>query len=265
MRGFRTIALALGLFAAPTLHAEPARVVSMNVCTDQLAMLIAAPGQLVSVSHLARDLGLSAMAEAAEGYPVNHGRAEEIYLLEPDLVLASTFSNRATVAMLRRVGIEVAEFPPATALADIPDRLRKMGEVLDRGGAATDRVSAFEAALDANRSAGRGRAALYGPGGYYRGGETLAGDIVAAAGFGTISDSVGRDYGGFLPLELLVMAEPDLIVTPGAPETPSRSHAVLDHPALAGRGTARALTNRDWVCGTPAVLDAIDRLAAAVE
>jgi iron complex transport system substrate-binding protein len=36
----------LALFAAPA-AAAPARVVSMNLCTDQLAMLLAAPGQLV--------------------------------------------------------------------------------------------------------------------------------------------------------------------------------------------------------------------------
>ena len=45
-----------GHSAMPGLHAEqPQRVVSMNLCTDQLAMLIARPGQLHSVSHLASD------------------------------------------------------------------------------------------------------------------------------------------------------------------------------------------------------------------
>ena len=251
----------LGLLLAPALHAAPSRVVSMNVCTDQLAMLVAAPGQLVSVSHLARDPGMSAMPVEALAYRVNHGRAEEIYLLEPDLVLASTFSDRATLAMLRRVGIEVLEFPPAASLADIPERLRAMGEALGREAAADAEARAFETALAARRGEERGRAALYGPGGYYRGGGTLAGDVLRAAGFSTISDAVGRDYGGFLPLELMVLAAPDLIVTPGAAEAASRAHALLDHPALDDAAEGRALTNRDWVCGTPAVLGAIDGIA----
>jgi len=233
----------------------------MNVCTDQLAMRVAAPGQLVSVSHLARDPGLSAMAVEALAYPVNHGRAEEIYLMEPDLVLASTFSDRATVAMLRRVGVEVLEFPPAASLADIPERLRAMGAALGRESVAEDEARAFGTALETRGSENRGRAALYGPGGYYRGGGTLAGDVLRAAGFSTISDVVGRDYGGFLPLELLVLAAPDLIVTPGAADAASRAHAILDHPALDDAAEGRALTNRDWVCGTPAVLDAIDGIA----
>ena len=44
----------------------PRRVVSINLCTDQLAMMLAAPGQLVSVSQLAGDPHSSAMAEAGE-------------------------------------------------------------------------------------------------------------------------------------------------------------------------------------------------------
>jgi iron complex transport system substrate-binding protein len=42
-------------FAGAAAADAPARVVSVNLCTDQLAMLIAAPGQLQSVSWLAAD------------------------------------------------------------------------------------------------------------------------------------------------------------------------------------------------------------------
>ena len=40
----------------------PRRVVSMNLCTDQMAMLVAAPGQLFSVSFLAADPVSSVLA-----------------------------------------------------------------------------------------------------------------------------------------------------------------------------------------------------------
>src|SRR5690625_531746 len=57
----------------------PARVMSLNVCTDQLATALAAPGQPISVSFLARDPAQSAMPEEAEAYPLHHGRAEEVF------------------------------------------------------------------------------------------------------------------------------------------------------------------------------------------
>ena len=81
----------------------PERVVSINLCTDQLAMMLAAPGQLVSVSYLARDVRSSAMAAQAEAFAINRSRTEEIYLLEPDLVLGGTFSTPGTVSMQLRL------------------------------------------------------------------------------------------------------------------------------------------------------------------
>lgn len=56
------------------------RVVSINVCTDQLAMLLAREGQLQSVSYLSRDPQLSVMADKAERLPINHAQAEEVFL-----------------------------------------------------------------------------------------------------------------------------------------------------------------------------------------
>lgn len=41
----------------------------MNLCADQLAILLAGPGQLRSVSFLAADPRASAMAEAAREMP----------------------------------------------------------------------------------------------------------------------------------------------------------------------------------------------------
>mgnify|MGYP006152008123 CR=1 FL=1 len=72
--------------------------------------------------------------------------------------------------------------------------------------------------------------------------------------------------GGILPLERLVMAAPEVIVTstpyPGA----SRSEEILAHPALAAirRDAARAkVSDADWVCGTPVLLNAIRTMAEA--
>jgi hypothetical protein len=69
----------------------------------------------------------------AAAYPVNHGGAEEIFLLQPDLVLAGVWSDPTTVAMLRGLGIEVAQIDVANSLADIPDLVREVGRLLDRG------------------------------------------------------------------------------------------------------------------------------------
>ena len=267
----RLISLGLALaFAGAVTHADPAprRVVSINLCTDQLAMLLAAPGQLVSVSDLAADPHSSAMADTARGYPVNQGRAEEVYLLAPDLVVAGAYTDPATVQMLRRVGLRVEQFDTAKSLTDTRDRIAQMARVLGREEEGAALIAKFDADLAVleTKAGTRPRAALYHPNGYTLGGGTLADDILRAAGFRNLAAELGHRGGGTLPLEQLVMAAPDLLISAAPLPGASRSEAVLGHPALDALRKGRAglrITSPDWICGTPHVLNAVERLTEA--
>jgi len=267
----RLISLGLALaFAGAVTHADPAprRVVSINLCTDQLAMLLAAPGQLVSVSDLAADPHSSAMADTARAYPVNQGRAEEVYLLAPDLVVAGAYTDPATVQMLRRVGLRVEQFDTAKSLTDTRDRIAQMARVLGREEEGAALIAKFDADLAVleTKAGTRPRAALYHPNGYTLGGGTLADDILRAAGFRNLAAELGHRGGGTLPLEQLVMAAPDLLISAAPLPGASRSEAVLGHPALDALRKGRAglrITSPDWICGTPHVLNAVERLTEA--
>ena len=254
----------------------PARVVSLNLCTDQLAMLLAAPGQLVAVSNLAADPMMSAMAGAAARYRATRGQAEEVFLLRPDLVLAGSFTTRATVELLRRLGVRVELFPPPASLADVAAQMRAVGVALGRAAEGERLALSFEAGLAAlaaapgdasgggsgDASEERPRAALYYAGGYSGGADSLAGDIVVAAGFANIAEEAGLPSGGRLALELLILAMPDLVITGASYPGASRAEEILRHPAFAGLRRAEGVSDADWVCGTPRVLDAIARLGA---
>ncbi len=249
-------------------QAAPQRVVSINLCTDQLAMMLAAPGQLLSVSYLAQDPRSSAMAEEALAWPANHGLAEEIFLLDPDLVVAGSFTARATVSMLRRLGIPVVTMTPARSLDEVRDRIAEMGGLLGREEAAAMLVTEFDAGLAAlsETVADPPRAAIYAARGYASGPASLSGAILEAAGFANVAEEVGLSVGGVLPLEQLVMLDPDLVVLPQPWPGASRAEEVLSHPALLAlqeRAGTAPLTDRDWVCGTPHVLRAIAGLAEA--
>jgi iron complex transport system substrate-binding protein len=269
----RLAALALaGSLALPAFAEAPGRVVSINLCTDQLAMMLAAPGQLVSVTYLAQDPRASVMAAEARAYPVNHGLAEEVYLLRPDLVLAGRFTAQATVAMLQRLGIAVVIFDPAYSLQDVRQGMLDMGRTLARdaeGQAMAESFSARLAEIAAPASAvtaPRPTAATYAANGYTSGDRSLSGEIIEAAGFEHLAASMGLPQGGVLPLEALILADPDLVISgqpyPGA----SRAEEVLSHPALlALSGDRTAMQDRDWICGLPSVLAAIERLRATRE
>lgn len=256
-------AFSLFLGTLPAFADAPARVVSMNLCTDQLAMLLAAPGQLTSVSHLASEPQSSAMVDQAAAYVPNRGGAEQIFLMNPDLVLAGSYAPQATVDLLRGLGIPVVLVPPVSSLAEVEAQILLVGQSLGREQAAQEMVARFKADLAALAvTAPPASAALYYPNGYTTGSGTLADDVLAHTGFHNISADAGLAGGGILPLERLVMAQPQVVVTsepyPGA----SRAEEILAHPALAEvrEGGLAATSNADWVCGTPYLLRAVAKM-----
>ena len=245
---------------------SPERVVSINLCTDQLAMMLAAPGQLVSVSHLATEVQSSSMVAEARAYPANRGQVEQVFLMRPDLVLAGTYTQISTVELLRQLGVEVVQVPPATSLAEAVEQIRVVGRALGQEAKADAMADAFAAQVEAARFHGDSRtAAFYYPNGYTTGAGTLANEVLELTGFTNIGADAGVTGGGILPLERLVMAAPDLVVTseryPGA----SRSEDILVHPALKAvqaRAGAEMQSDADWVCGTPHLMRAIGRMQA---
>ncbi len=262
--------LAFGVL--PALADAPQRVVSINLCTDQLAMLLAGEGQLASVSRIALDPRVSPMVEEAAGYLINSGRAEEVHELAPDLVVAGVYSSRETVGLLRRLGIEVVEFDIVHSLDDVRTRMLEMGAALGREEAAGEMVARFDADLAQLRDGQEGapgpdapRAALYSANGYTSGDDTLSGEILAAAGLRNAPGEAGYGFGK-LPLEMLAMLQPDLIITASRYPRSSRAEEIMDHPvvvALRGQAAKAAISDQDWVCATPFVLRAVSDMAAA--
>ncbi len=267
VRPFRAISCAAACFWAATATAAPERVVSVNLCTDLLALELAAPGQLVSVSRLAQDPRSSAMHEVASQLPANGSGAEEVYLLRPDLVLAGTFTSPATVAMLEGLGIEVALFEPANALVDIPKRILQMGEALHQMPRAREMARRFETELAQLQETPehRPRAALTYANSYSTGDKSLAGDILKAAGFDNVAAEIGLQNIGVVDLESLILLAPAVIIQGRGYPGISRAEDNLDHPALHALGKTQVfgdLIDRDWVCGTPRVLHAVRVLRA---
>ena len=258
---------ALTCVAAMDATATPRRVVSMNVCTDQLAMLVAGEGQLYSVSNLASDERTSALASQADRYAVNNGFAEEIFTMKPDLVLAGTFTSQATVDLLKRLGFRVEQFAPAASFDDIRADLTRMGQLLDREERAASLVAQMDQDLEAlrSRSVADRTVALYYANSYTSGTGTLADAVVRAAGLRNIGEMLGLTGTVKLPLELLVLADPDLVVAgDGSYREPALATEAYAHPAFkALAGEAVASPGQYWICGAPFTVEAARRLQDA--
>ncbi|HLG88674.1 MAG TPA: ABC transporter substrate-binding protein [Alphaproteobacteria bacterium] len=221
---------------SPAVAGPPQRVASINLCSDQYLLAIAKPDQAASVTWLAGDKNRSAEAARAAGIPVNHGSAEEIARIAPDLVLADTFSDPNTVTMIRRLGIPVAVLPAPTDFAGIMDRVRRTAALLgnsERGEAVIAEMQATMGPPPPTSDARKPLVAEIEPGFFTEGEGTLIDDAISRSGGLALGRVLGLHGYASLPLERLVSAPIDLIILPAESDgSPSLSAHSLDHPAL---------------------------------
>lgn len=215
---------------------KPQRIVSLNLCTDQLLMQMVAPERIAAITYLAGDENASAMARAARQFPMIAGTAEEVIALKPDLVLAGAFSTRATVGILRRLGYRVVEFGPEQDFPSIIANIRQLAAAVGEPARGAQMVRQIEAALAAipatSQSGQRPLYANFEPNGFTSGDGALITAIANAAGFDTLGQRLGRPGTQRIPLEHMLVMRPDLIGIGQLDEAPALATESFRHPAL---------------------------------
>lgn len=273
MRLRAILALSAILAAMPAARAAgsveaPVRVVSMNLCADELVLRLADRDQVLAVTYLARDPRGSTVAAEAAGVPVTRGLTEEIVALKPDLVIAGAFTTRATVSMLKRVGSPVLELGVPADLDGVRAQIRQVAGVLGHPERGEAMVADLDARLDSVTPATKPlRALVMRPNAFTVAPGGLGDALIRAAGLVNVAAEIGRDRFGQVPLEAAALANADLIVVDDpAPGLPSLADTLLHHPvfrALAQEGRTVAIPNRFWTCPGAHVAEVVARLAAA--
>ena len=267
---------AVALFATTGGHAaaaeRPHRIVSLNLCTDDLVWRLADRDQIASLSFLSADKGLSLIADQIAGVSINYGRAEEVRLLDPDLVLAGTYGAQFAIAILKSRGYKVVEVPPAMGLADIAPDIELVGAAIGqpaRAAAMAARVRSRIAELAATRPRAGVTAIVFQPRGFAAGAPSLASDVLTLAGARNLAAEAGFKDWVPLGVEGLLELDPELVVIDAAPNvSPSISGEVLKHRALRHFSEHHRLIRVDsnlWGCGTEETLKAVDEIRAALQ
>jgi len=270
----RSIRAALALASSALLAAcadaaaaKPERIVSLNICTDQLLLLLVEPARIASLSFFARDPAYSALAARAEGLRTNQGSIEEILPLAPDLVLAGTFTTRATVFLLRRLGYPVVEVPPETSFTEARANIGQVAGAVGEAARGVALIAELDQGLaEVPAAARRPLAAFYWANGFTSGRGTLANAVAEHAGLANLAAARGVRGIAQFPLEKLLVAEPDLVILGRRHDGAALANETFRHPALRHfleTRTAASVPDSLWVCGTPLVAEAAARLAAA--
>lgn len=272
-RSLAFLAAAMALLpGAPVSAANLPRLVSMNVCTDQLVLKLADPEQILGLSRFSRDGWQGPAATDISRYPLLSGGAEDVLLIRPDIVVASAFDKRSTRELLKAKGLRLAELAVPRTLDEARQQIREVGDITGH----PDRAAAEIARLDAALARARGavaerhfRVLPLSRRGWVAGSDSFVGSLLGEAGLRSAAGDLGFAFGGFASLEAIVNLRPDYIVVSQAGDyARDDGQAFLLHPALERfypMDKRIVIPERMTECGGVMLADALDSLTAELK
>lgn len=260
--------LALAACTATPAHEArqaPLRIASLNPCSDAILAEVADPAQIAGLSSYSSDPASSSMdLTTARRFPALGDSVEEVAAVRPDVVLATDFLAPASAASLERMGMRLERVGMAPTVADSLTQVRQIARIAGHPERGEALVARIEAALTAAAPPPGARpipTLVWQSGGMVPGQDTMISQLLARTGFANAAGAMGLKQADLLPLERVLAAPPQLILTAG--NLHGNEDRMLRHPALAGlAGTARARLDPSLLwCGGPTIIRAAERLA----
>ena len=238
---------------------ERPSIVSLNPCADAILAEIAAPGQLLAISHYSHAPRSASMPLGeARRFPATGGTAEEVLALAPDIVVADSFLAPSTHRALQSAGIRVERLGIASTLGESQEHIRQLGAAIDRKAAARALSSRVDAAWNESPPAGDPPTALLiQEGDIVPGPQSLAHALLERAGFTSLSAARGLGQGAHVPLERVLADPPDIVIAAGGGR-------MLGHPVLRSLPDMPRTTLDPTLlyCAGPTIPRALERLRA---
>ena len=258
MRAFAfASALSAALAFSGGAEAAPGRVASLNLCTDELLLLLAPPERIASVTHLSHQEAETPLWREARRHRRNDGSLASVAALRPALVLTMGGGGRDPVRIASRLGMKVLDLPYPQSIGDIEASISQVAQALGRPAAARPLLAEIGML---KRSAPRGGAdAIWlGGGGRSVGATGLAAEWMALAGLRQRTLA-----GEKVSLEQLLVRPPAVLLRSDYRKGQySGEQRWLSHPLAGKRVRSRTLVTegRRWTCMGPTLVAEIRRL-----
>ncbi|EAQ30544.1 putative ABC-type cobalamin/Fe3+-siderophores transport systems, periplasmic component [Erythrobacter sp. NAP1] len=229
--------------------------VSLNPCLDAILVEVAAPEQILALSHYSRDPAASSVdVNRARSFGVTGGTAEEIIALSPDIVLASRFIAPATLNALERAGLRVETFDSPFSSEASFDQIFQISNLAEHPARGDELVQQIRFSVD-KPEGDAGSAMVWQAGQIVAGESSLVAEHLRWAGFSNHSAAQGLGQADFVTLEAVLTEPPDLLLIAG--DAAGQGHPVLG--SLEGTHVARFDPNL-FYCGGPSIAQARERL-----
>ena len=245
--------------------AVPQRIVSINLCADQLVLALADRGQIAGLTKNATDAEMSGEAAKAHGIPLLSNSAEQILAIEPDLIIGMPASRSAALRALPKQSYPLLDLATANTVDEIYTSIRETAAAVGHPERGTALIARMQGELAGLPKPGKGRvAAYYQRRGYMTGTGTLIDELMTRVGLVNLAGKLGKPPLSQLSLEEMVAAEPDfLIVESATDKVTDQGSEMLHHPAL--KDIPRISVPQAWtVCSSPAYSQAARSMAAQI-
>lgn len=211
----------------------------MNLCTDQLLLLLVERERIASLSYFAANPDYSALAAEARDIAPNRGQAEEVLAFAPDLILTSQFSATLAANLLERLEHPVARLGFAATAEEVYAQIRAVAALTGTLPKAQRLIADIQSSIEAQRQSllpslqGKSAAFFMGNGVSY-GSNSLQHDFLTSLGLRNVAADAGLSGPALLPLEVLIAAAPDYLFIDRRSKVDAQlANPVLRHPALA--------------------------------
>lgn len=232
------------------------RVASLNLCTDEYALLLAVPEQIVSLTHLSQQRREFPWWRSARLYPANDGSIASVAAMRPDILLSMGGLARDHQRLADVLGAELIVLPYPQMIADIDDATVRIASALGqpaRGERLRRQLRRLITAAPRQRSPG-----LFLSGG----GQGFAEASLGDQWLGLAGIVQPQGYGGQTSAEQLLRAPPRRVIRSDyrSGQT-SRGAHWIGYRILRQLGTPQLRTDgRRWTCAGPALIPEIRQL-----
>ena len=237
---------------SPALRAEPpARIVSLDLCTDWMLLKYADRSQVKAFSPL---LYRYQADWVPDDLPVHDGSLEYILELDPDLLIAGEYNALLLRKRLQQLGRNVEVLPLPGGLESIRAYQQRFLSII-KADQDDDQLQWSEQHRRRNQTL-----LLLGANGIGTGRDTLENDLIERAGWKNYIKANGYVD---LRLEEIVAMPPDAIYW-SAPLSNSLANLFAQHPAITKTVTQFKIPpveNWRWECPGPWSLELIEELA----
>ncbi len=238
--------------------AASARVASLNLCSDEYLLLLARPGEVASVTYLARDPAESSLWKAARQAGVNRGSIADVITQRPTLVLTMGMQGRISGEIAKRLHLKVIDLPQPADIDDVIANLQTVASALGdpkRARAYVDKINYLRATMPKHAV----DSVLVGSGGSSQAHDALGARWMRLAGLRQRGLPGNR-----LSYEELVTNPPKVLLKSQYRSNQySLGSGWWDNPLVARTAASTfEVDGRAWTCGGPLMIGEIERLRA---